>query len=85
MNSNAVKNFTTTLPIGVLAEIDSAAKDLKVGKNDVLVSAFKAWNRARRQAMVARSYKKVANDPEWRELAEAGLADYLKNLELWEK
>jgi hypothetical protein len=80
-----VKNFTTTLPVQILEELNSASKDLKIGKNDILSNAFTIWNKARKQRMVAQSYRTAAQDPEFQAIAEEGLGDYLEQLEKWEK
>ena len=80
-----VKNFTTTLPTQVLQAIEIAAKDLSIPKNEVLIRAFEKWNRARKQALVARSYSKAKEDVDLKEISEEGLSDYSKNLEAWEK
>ncbi len=79
------KNFTTTLPTFMLRELDHAAKDLHVGKNDILTEAFLKWNRIRKQKMVAESYAKANMDPEWRGLAEMGMEDWNENIQAWEK
>lgn len=80
-----VKNFTTTLPVQVLSAIETASKDLSIPKNEVLVRAFEKWNKARKQALVAKSYAKANGDLDLKEIAEEGLSDYSKNLEAWEK
>ena len=79
------KNFTTTLPVKILLSLDVDAKELKVRKNDILSDAFLKWDRVRKQKLVAESYSKAANDPEWQDLANSGMEDSLKNKRLWEK
>lgn len=69
------KNFTTTLPEGVLLEIGHAADDLKINKNDVIVESFLQWNKARKQELVRQSYGRAKNDKEWQALAEMGIGE----------
>jgi len=61
MKTHTYKNFTTTLPVSILQELDVVAKELRVQKNDVLTRAFSAWNKARKQAQLAASYKKLSS------------------------
>ena len=69
------KNFTTTLPEGVLLEIGNAAEDLKRNKNDIIIESFLQWNKARKQELVRQSYSKAKDDKEWQALAEMGIAE----------
>jgi hypothetical protein len=41
--------FTTTLPNSVLLELDHAAKELGLRKNDILIQAFIDWNTERKK------------------------------------
>jgi len=41
--------FTTTLPVAILHELDHAAKETGLRKNEILVQAFTAWNRERKK------------------------------------
>jgi hypothetical protein len=43
-------NFTTTLPASPLRELDRAAKETGMRKNEILVQAFMAWEKERKQA-----------------------------------
>ena len=69
------KNFTTTLPEGVLLAIGNAAEDLKRNKNDIIVESFLQWNKARKQELVRQSYAKMKDDKEWQALAEMGIGE----------
>ena len=69
------KNFTTTLPEGVLLEIGNAAEDLKRNKNDIIIESFLQWNKARKQELVRQSYSKAKDDKEWQALAEMRIAE----------
>lgn len=69
------KNFTTTLPEGILVAIGNAAEDLKLNKNDIIVESFLQWNKARKQELVRESYAKAKDDGEWQALAEMGIGD----------
>ena len=56
------KNFTTTLLDPLLHELDRAAKELGVRKNDILVEATTAWNKKRKQALLAESYARTTSN-----------------------
>ena len=43
------RSFTTTLPNYLLDELDRAAKELGMRKNDILVQAFIDWNTERKK------------------------------------
>jgi hypothetical protein len=44
------KLLTTTFPLAFLRELDQAAKETGMHKNDILVQAFTKWNTARKKA-----------------------------------
>ena len=76
------RNFTTTLPDSVLRELDRAAKELRVQKNDILVQALTSWNKKRRQILLAESYKRVKGKDrdDLIRLADEGLGEWNENI-----
>jgi len=42
--------FTTTFPLAFLRELDDAAKETGMRKNEILVQAFTEWNIERKKA-----------------------------------
>ena len=46
------RNFTTTLSAPLLRELDRAAKELGVHKNNIVIEAFTSWNKNRKQALL---------------------------------
>ena len=76
------RNFTTTLPDSVLQELDRAARELRVQKNDILVQALTSWNKRRRQILLAESYKRVKGKDrdDLIRLADEGLEDWGRNI-----
>jgi hypothetical protein len=51
------RSFTTRLPLAILAELDRASEETGLRKNEILVQAFTEWNKRRRQARLAESYR----------------------------
>ena len=76
------RNFTTTLPDSILRELDRAAKELRVQKNDILVQALTSWNKKRRQILLAESYKRVKGKDrdDLIRLADEGLEEWGGNI-----
>ena len=79
------KNFTTTLPIPLLEWLDEIAQETKQPKNKILETALKTLKRSYTGYQIEKSYAKAAQDPEWIFFGDAGLDDWLKNIEKWEK
>lgn len=71
-----MKNFTTSLPIPMLLNIEMVAKELKIPKNQVLMEAFKKWNHARKQMELARSYNKASSNAEFQKLLGMGMEEW---------
>lgn len=78
------KSFTTTLPDILLRELDDASKELRVQKNDILVQALTLWNKKRKQALLAESYRKIKNKKPLTQLADEGLEEWNARIELCE-
>jgi hypothetical protein len=80
-----MKNITTTLPQVVLSEMEKVSKDLDIAKNEIIVRSFELWNKKRKQSKLIDAYIKMANDSESKFFAEAGMSDFNKTLEAWER
>lgn len=80
-----MKNITTTLPQGIIYEMEKVSKDLDMAKNEIIVRSFELWNKKRKQAKLVDAYKRMASDSESKFFAEAGMSDFKNNLEVWEK
>jgi hypothetical protein len=70
------KNFTTTLPATLLANLNKISNELKIPKNSIIEMAFSDWEKKHKQDMLRSSYKNASIDPEWQELSEMGLRDW---------
>ena len=55
------RSFTTTLPLDVIETISTAARALGLPKNRIITLAVTMWDKDRRQAKLARSYRR--HDP----------------------
>jgi hypothetical protein len=47
--SNSKRLLTTTLPVEILRELDQAAKETGLRKNEILAQAFIMWNENRKK------------------------------------
>jgi hypothetical protein len=52
------RSITTRLPVAILYELDRAAKESGLRKNEILVQALTAWIKEYRQARLAESYRR---------------------------
>lgn len=50
-------NFTTTLPVSVLLELDRAAQEMHKKKNEIVIEALATWLREYKQERLYKSYK----------------------------
>jgi hypothetical protein len=50
------RTFTTTLPVALLRELDRAAKDLGIQKNEIVAEALTSWTKRYKQALLEESY-----------------------------
>ena len=73
-------NFTTSLPSGLLAELDDYAKKFRVPKSRILEQALSLYFNRLKKAEYIRSFQRAASDDEVNNMAEEGLEDYLKML-----
>jgi hypothetical protein len=47
----ADRPFTTTLPVGVLRELECAAKESGMKKKEIIIEAFTVWYKERRRML----------------------------------
>lgn len=83
--STNMKNITTTLPIQMIGELDGLSKSLKIPKNEILINAFKFWQKETKKQELLKAYKRMADDNESHMFADMGIAEYKENLEKCEK
>ena len=73
--------FTSTLPDDLLQMLDEKPKALSLPKNRLIENALHLYLAHRERAEYRRSYSQASKDPDILEIAEEGMADYLKQLE----
>lgn len=73
--------FTSSLPDNLLKQLAEAAKELKLPKNKIIEKALGIYLEQLDRAAYAKSYKRMANDPDMLLMAEEGMADYLKTID----
>jgi hypothetical protein len=57
----ADRPLTTTLPVGVLRELELAAMESGMKRKDIIIEAFTMWNKDRRQILAAKDDAKLEN------------------------
>lgn len=72
--------FTSSLPDSLLEKLAKTAKDLKVPKNKIIEKALLIYLEQLDRAAYAKSYKRMADDPDMMRMAEEGMADYSRML-----
>lgn len=73
--------FTSTLPDDLMSMLSEKAKELSVPKNKLIEKALRIYLDQLNRASYVKSYKKLAADTDILNIAEEGMADYIKNLE----
>jgi len=73
--------FTSSLPDELLKELADTAKRLKLPKNKLIEKALSMYLKELDRAAYAKSYKRMANDPEVHAIAEEGIEDWFHNLD----
>lgn len=77
--------FTSSLPDELLDQLAKEAKNLKVPKNKLIQKALEYYLEKLDKAKYAKSFERMANDPDMHELAEEGIEDWFKMLEEYDK
>lgn len=78
--TNGMATFTSTLPDNLLKLLAEKAEALSVPKNKLIENALRLYLEHLEKAEYIKSYKRAAQDKEVMEIAEEGLAEYLKQL-----
>jgi predicted transcriptional regulator len=73
--------FTSSLPEELLKRLNEKAEKLAVPKNKIIEKALNIYLEQLNRAEYIKSYKKAGSDAEIMEIAEEGMADYLKQLD----
>jgi predicted transcriptional regulator len=73
--------FTSTLPDNLLAKLNEMAKNLALPKNKIIERALQIYLDQLTRAEYVKSYKQAGSDVSILEIAEEGMADYLKQLD----
>jgi predicted transcriptional regulator len=74
--------FTSTLPDELLQKLNEMAIKLSVPKNRIIEKALQVYLDQLTRAEYVKSFKLAGDDINIIELAEEGMTDYLKQLEL---
>ncbi len=73
--------FTSTLPDDVLNNLNLMAHKLAIPKNKIIEKALRIYLDQLNRAEYVQSYRQAAGDHHMIELAEEGMAEYLKQLQ----
>ena len=73
--------FTSTLPDELLLKLNEMAKKMAIPKNKIIEKALKLYIDHLVRAEYIKSYKQAGDDEDMIQIAEEGMADYLKQLE----
>ncbi|MFZ2907384.1 MAG: ribbon-helix-helix domain-containing protein [Cyclobacteriaceae bacterium] len=74
--------FTSTLPDSLLNMLSEKAKHLSVPKNKLIENALRLYLEHLEKAEYIKSYQSAAQDKDVLSLAEEGLEDYLRQIEI---
>ena len=72
--------FTSTLPDELLQKLNEMAKKMATPKNKIIEKALQLYLDHLVRAEYIKSYKQAGEDEDIMQLAEEGMADYLKQL-----
>lgn len=73
--------YTSTLSAEVAETLGEYSRKLRLPKNKIIEDALTSYLESLKREEYARSFRQAAQDGEMKELAEQGLADYLKMTE----
>ncbi len=77
--------FTSSLPEDLLENLSKMAQELKVPKNKLIQRALEYYLERLDKAQYAKSFERMADDPDMQSLAEEGMEDWFKMLDEYEK
>ncbi|MCF8408820.1 MAG: ribbon-helix-helix domain-containing protein [Crocinitomicaceae bacterium] len=75
-----MSTFTSSLPDDLLELLANKAKELSVPKNMLIERALRIYLEQLNRASYIKSYKRMAEDADIKQIAEEGMADYLSQL-----
>jgi hypothetical protein len=76
-----MSTFTSSLPDDLLELLANKAKELSVPKNTLIERALRIYLEQLNRASYIKSYKRMAEDTDIKQIAEEGMADYLSQLD----
>lgn len=74
--------FTSTLPDELIQKLNEMASKLAMPKNKIIEKALKIYLDQLTRAEYIKSYRQAGQDIEIMQIAEEGMEDYLKQLEV---
>ncbi len=74
--------FTSTLPASLLKMLSEKAASLSVPKNKLIENALRLYLEHLEKAEYIKSYQQASHDKDLLMIAEEGMEDYLKQLEI---
>lgn len=76
-----MSTFTSSLPDDLLELLANKAKELSVPKNTLIERALRIYLEQLNRTSYIKSYKRMAEDADIKQIAEEGMADYLSQLD----
>lgn len=76
-----MSTFTSSLPDDLLEQLANKAKELSVPKNTLIERALRIYLEQLNRVSYIKSYKRMAEDADIKQIAEEGMADYLSQLD----
>lgn len=73
--------YSSTLPFELMEQVNEYARKLNIPKNQLIERSIRHYLRKIKQAEYIQSFQRAAKDEEQMELAEAGLEEFLEQVE----
>lgn len=77
--------YTSSLPYVMMEELTEYAVKNNKKKNEIIAEALSVFLKVKRKNEYAESFKKMRSDPDQKVFAEAGMDDFLKMIEEYER
>lgn len=74
-------SYTSTLPSELMIQLNEFSEKLKIPKNKLIEASLKKYFEELKRLEFSEGFKRAAQDPDMQEMAEEGLADYVKMLD----
>jgi len=74
--------FTSTLPDDLMQQLNNSAKKMSLPKNKLIEKALRIFLDQLNRAEYVKSYKEAGSDTDIMSIAEEGMQDYFKQLEI---